>query len=389
MKRLFNVSIIYGLICVFIISNLIILFSQKAYSAPNDLTSQAMLEAKQFTVTNALLNCLVDANGSGLVPSLSEEVDFNEYAMVFNSSYGNEVIVGHHVKPSNGVGGPCPNGQWVSSALSILGFSKNEDFISIFYDKTKNNWTLKKDFLSGNDSATDAFKEFLKASKEAGNTAVVCDPRHGCSLKLLSDSARYLLLLRNFVLGCGAKPSSMDIDDINSDSKERVNINIVNELGKINTVLYVMDKGLDESVAVGSGVTDSGKLTCNDIFQQINQYSIPFQNEVKKAIDEGQEVGNVNNVLAQLAKVNKPSCGQKTKSVSSWFICTVIDSLSKGMDAVMDQVDNMLNVDFSLLNTKSGDGLKNAWNVFRIMANFMLFAVAVVMIISQAMGGGS
>ncbi len=360
-------------------------FISKVYAEPTDLVNQLQKEARQFTVTNAILNCIYDKNGSGI----KEYVETEELSSSMPIFKPNNAYVGTHVKPSDGAG-DCGNENWVADAVDMLGFKTHTDFMNIFYDQIEgtNKWELKTKYAI--DSDGDALKDFLKALDGTGSDAVTCPSRSSCIVNQLSDGARYQLMLTNFARGCGATKVTGGEDEIKTIAPDRlVTIKTVDETGAIKDTPFKLSTDKVTSVVVGAGVTDDGKYRCETIVKQINQYAPAFAEKVKQAVENNQPVGDVNSALTPPVVSARDACQKNTGLIAGWIICDGMELLSKGMDAVMDQVDNMLNVDFSLLNTKSGDGLKNAWNVFRIMANFMLFAVAVVMIISQAMGGGS
>ena len=194
----------------------------------------------------------------------------------------------------------------------------------------------------------------------------------------LSNVAKYYVLKDAFMYQCKDKRSPGNSDGIS--------VEVIDDTGKQETVKYVLKVNKNDEVIISPNISGNeliGKMKCSDIVTNMND--LAKTGIAAQIVALGGSGGNTSDEDPN----GSDSCQEKTGLITGWLICSGMELLSKGMDAVMDQVDNMLNVDFSLLNTKSGDGLKNAWNVFRIMANFMLFAVAIVMIISQAMGGGS
>ncbi len=373
-----------------LVSILLPILSKKVYAAPEDLTSQLMKEAKQFTVVNALQGCITDKDGRGFVPTMNDgELPNNVH--IFSSH--DSGLVGQHVKPSDGVG-ICEDGNWVSSALSVLGVTDKTKFVEEFFNKINNGWTLKEEYQFDENGlkkhpelTADAYHAFLSAVSNTNNSSVTCAPRTGCHIKPLSDSARYLLLLRNFIVGCSAVPASLNIDQLNSSNKDFRTIYIVDASGNANPVLYEIKKSAESNVTVGAGVTDDGKYTCNTLAMQINQYSIPYSNKVKEALGNNQAIGDIGAVLTSQTKPTKQSCGQKTKLWSGWIICAGMNLLSSGMDKILDQVDNMLNVDVVEKDIANGGDLKKSWSSFRAIASFMLLAIGLVMILSQALGG--
>ncbi len=84
---------------------------------------------------------------------------------------------------------------------------------------------------------------------------------------------------------------------------------------------------------------------------------------------------------------NEPSCEERAKLSSGWIVCSALELLSSGMDTLAGYVDDMLNVDVVKLDNDGG--LRSSWSFFRAVATFMLVAIGLVMIISQAIGGGN
>lgn len=68
-----------------------------------------------------------------------------------------------------------------------------------------------------------------------------------------------------------------------------------------------------------------------------------------------------------------------------WILCPVITGLSKSADFINQFVEGQLN--FSVKNNLSGS-VQNAWSVFRSLASALIVIVLLVMVISQAIGGG-
>ncbi len=97
-------------------------------------------------------------------------------------------------------------------------------------------------------------------------------------------------------------------------------------------------------------------------------------------------------VLAKAGEVSEeendpPGCEERAKLSSGWIVCSALELLSSGMDTLAGYVDDMLNVDVVKLDNDGG--LRSSWSFFRAVATFMLVAIGLVMIISQAIGGGN
>ncbi len=90
------------------------------------------------------------------------------------------------------------------------------------------------------------------------------------------------------------------------------------------------------------------------------------------------------------AASNTSACVFKTNSggwdeTLSWILCPVVNGLSSSADYINNQVSGQLNFD---VNANLGGSVKQAWAVFRTLASAVVVVVLLVMIISQAIGGG-
>ena len=85
---------------------------------------------------------------------------------------------------------------------------------------------------------------------------------------------------------------------------------------------------------------------------------------------------------------NPSECQQRMKLSAGWIVCSGLELLSSGMDTLFGYIDSLLNVNVIKLNASDDQGLYKSWSYFRGIATFMLFAVGLVMIIGQAVGGG-
>ena len=369
-----------------LVSILLPILSKRVYAAPNDLTSQLQREARFYTVTNAIIDCLYDKNGAGLEEYVVTE-DLVSSIPIFAPANAN---VGTHVKPSNGRA-DCGDENWVADAVDMLGFKTHTDFMNIFYDQPsteRNTWELKVKY--GVDETGDAIQDFLKASEANGNSTIVCTPRSGCSRPVLSDAARYELLLMNFARGCGAKPVT-DQEEINIIAPtQKITTKEVDATGAIKDTVYKLSQELKTPVVVGSGITanNDGTYSCETIGKQLAEYAPAFSEKIKQAVANNQPVGDLESALDQAKpKSKKQLCEESTSLLVGWIVCDGMELLSSCMDKILDQVDNMLNVDVVEKDVANGGDLKKSWSSFRAIASFMLLAIGLVMILSQALGG--
>ncbi|MBX4197651.1 hypothetical protein KW801_03825, partial [Candidatus Saccharibacteria bacterium] len=69
----------------------------------------------------------------------------------------------------------------------------------------------------------------------------------------------------------------------------------------------------------------------------------------------------------------------------SWLLCPIINGLSKSADGISSFVSSQLN--FSVNDNLNGS-VKKAWTVFRSLTSVILVIVMLIMVFSQAFGGG-
>ncbi len=343
------------------------------------LTTQLKREARLYTVTNALVACFQGRTGPGLSTETTTDKLSSEVSVFINQ----DITVGHHVKTSDGRSN-CNDAAWVASALDIVGITNHTEFMELFYNKgSGNSWKLKGDVADGK---VDVVNAFLQKSANSGNTVIRCDARQGCMIIDLPDATRYVLYLENLMKGCGAKLVS-GADAANSiEADHKAVINIVNSQGNITKQTYKLELDLGREISVGQGVTSDGKLICETLVTQLSNDTLAaaFAQRAKQAIDAGQSVGDVASETDENA-ADAASCEERMKLSSGWIVCSALELLSNGMDALLGYVDDLLNVNVVKLDTDGS--LRASWSYFRAIATFMLLAVGLVMVLSQAIGG--
>ena len=211
------------------------------------------------------------------------------------------------------------------------------------------------------------------------NAATVKYP-DGISFRgLLSKTAQYFVLKDAFLNLCssGSPPAGSD---------GGVSVEVVSDSGGKSSKKFMYKEGPNKEVVVGPGIisaNDVSKLKCGDIVKKMNSFAAEASSVTTALGGSGGDTskGEDGNY--------KPSCEERTGLITGWIVCSAMELLSKGMDTVMDQVDNMLNVDIIEKNNASGGDLKKSWSSFRAIASFMLLAIGLVMILSQALGGGN
>lgn len=311
-------------------------------------------------------------------PELSAEVP------VFDSG---TAYVGTHVKPSDGQG-DCDDGTWVADALSLIGITTHSDFMETFYKRDKDGvWNLKDTFKSGTNGLIDknAVKQaFLELAQQKGDPVVTCLAKRGCSVDQLSDAARYVLYFENFLNGCGAKEVT-GADAKNSiDNDHKATVTYIDSKGSDSKKTYKLEASLGDTVVVGAGVVADAQLQCKTIVDRINDYAPAYKLAVQDAISKNQPVGGLGSTSG--SGDGSESCEERTALSTGWIVCGFLQLVSNGLDTIMNMVDSMLNIDAQKLYTNSD--LKASWSYFRAIATFALFAIGLVIVIAQALGGG-
>lgn len=95
----------------------------------------------------------------------------------------------------------------------------------------------------------------------------------------------------------------------------------------------------------------------------------------------------IQEATAAAAADNSQSCEERAALSSGWIVCGILELLSNGMDSMVGIIDSLLNVDATKIGQDAE--LQTIWSYFRAIATFSLVAIALVMIISQAIGGGN
>lgn len=360
-------------------------FQLNAQAQAENLTAQLRREARLYTVSNALVACFQDQTGNGLKP----ETTTNNLSSELPVFTGQDITVGHHVKPSDGKA-DCSSASWTASAVDMVGITSHTEFMEMFYAKTGsgNFWELKLEVARGD---TNTINTFLKKSSENGNTMVACTARQGCTVTPLSDAARYVLYLENLKKGCGATVVSGSADDLNSiDEDHKATIKIVNDQGTPVDQTYKLEQGKGKFISVGQGVTSDGNLTCGTLIEQINKLAPAFIERVEQAKRDGQSIGDVDGATAAAGSTdadNNPSC-ETTKNPMSWILCPIINGIAELADFVFQNLIQPLLVSRDIGYTNTTSGIYRAWSSFRTIANILLILALLVIVFGQAIGGG-
>lgn len=80
------------------------------------------------------------------------------------------------------------------------------------------------------------------------------------------------------------------------------------------------------------------------------------------------------------------SCTERLKLSAGWIVCSILEVVADSITGLMDIADRMLDVDGQ--NLYNDESLRTIWSYFRIIATFSLLIIGLIMVISQAIGGG-
>lgn len=314
----------------------------------------------------------------------------------------------------------CNTKAEMDPVLKHLGFNSVREFMELVYPLNncdENNWCKMRGDFVGKGMGT-----ILGAGNKLANLELGPDGKIG-----FSDAAIYKMLIKTYQSGeCKGifTKSQEKFDRALDDHGVDAGTNEANQFKFIEptTGNLLSDQFAVYKLADGSPVQETGLKdyfggndpTCIQLARKVSEYAKKTGgSSIQQAINDTKATCHTENVAGitigtQPAYCDQPeilrpeddpeanniadngeSCEAKTSVITGWLFCGAMEFLSSGMDAVLGQVENMLNVDNPELTSGSNGKLHESWNVFRIMANFMLFAVAVVTIISQAMGGGN
>lgn len=80
------------------------------------------------------------------------------------------------------------------------------------------------------------------------------------------------------------------------------------------------------------------------------------------------------------------NCEANNQDAFAWLFCGILDSLDTAVLAIFDIAENFL--DIRAQDIRDNQELETTWSYFRSLASFMLLAIGLAMVISQALSGG-
>lgn len=165
-------------------------------------------------------------------------------------------------------------------------------------------------------------------------------------------------------------------------------------------------KGFTENtISVGVGMPGDGKhdgvMMCKTIIDQVNLLADDVAKIMKDLIDQGVAI----DAAGSSFNGGDPDAGSPTCDMSgfnlSWIICPIVTGLSETSDTIFNDMVQPLLVSRDLGYTdSSGNNISSTtgnpqnknlfqvWSTFRILANILLVAALLIIVIGQAIGGG-
>lgn len=172
----------------------------------------------------------------------------------------------------------------------------------------------------------------------------------------------------------------------------------VDESGTLRTYGFAIYENDGEVVLIDipGAPTPNGIATCDYVASRLGpQLASDLSQRLASAVQECQQSGGTN-CTEQVADINEgisgsdgqgQTCEESDDSKLGWLMCPMIGAVEDTINFIFDFVDSMLNIDAQQLY--DDEELRTAWSYFRAISTFLLLAVGLVMIISQAMGGGN
>lgn len=184
------------------------------------------------------------------------------------------------------------------------------------------------------------------------------------------------------------------IDLEKAPQKDVIVVNDLSLAGPANQI-----KRVEATRELGQGANVVYKANFTDI--KPGNYEICSKDVAKKCVTVTKIGGKLENVFIEADKSaydivaesaadkqeTAKSCEEQFGISSGWLVCSALELISNGIDALFGFADSLLNIDAQKLY--DNPGLRTAWSYFRAIATFMLVAVGLVIIIGQAVGGSS
>lgn len=353
-KKMFSLILLACFLLSFIIG---FIPPQKVSAASTDLTDRISDRLK----LEAFDKCLDD---------LSEELPKGDVVTPFGSITAN---VPPDINPSGrgisvGYVVDAENAQWICGTKShaeewfkLIGYNSLKDFRDSEYKSKDDNKLTAKNGI-------DKLRSKIRGK--------INDARGKLPLR---DEHRYYIYLTSFE-HCAEGPKS-SANDISGHSITIDNF-ITKDGKKIGKAYFQVTEEDEISVGHGFGPAD-GRLNCEELAAKLRDSALSSAYAAWVDANGGApEVAGTDGTGD-----TQDSCEQRTLLSSGWIVCGLLELLSSGMDRMVGVIDDLLNVDATKIGNDTD--LQTIWSYFRGIATFALVAVGLVMIISQAIGGGN
>lgn len=329
--------------------------------------------AKVFQAAKGLGECIVKSGIND--PATKEKI---QSGTIFAQTEGN-VKVGYIIDPEDGnVNCNTPHDvKLLYSVLKIDGvgfFEKAGIYEGDPNDAKQYIATLRERGSDANEKRANTLYDYI--NKEFG-----VDARTS-----LSEASQYITLKFAYDRACKIRQYKKT-DENGTDARD---VLVVNDKGELSTEFWTINKENLQNVGYGlkgDGGSDQ-RMMCETIRIQMNSTADDYSAKIKRLIDQGVDTsieGSVTGGADTEGAINNETCEEDLASPLAWIACPLLGAMEDSINFLFNIADELLNVDAQAFY--GDDGLRQTWSYFRGIATFSLLAIALVMILSQAMGG--
>lgn len=329
--------------------------------------------AKVFQAAKGLGECITK---SGINDPVTEEKIRS--GTIFAQTLGN-VKVGYIIDPVDG-NVNCNTPHDVKRLYSVLNIDGPGFFEKAgIYEGDPND--AKQYIATLQERGSDANKKRASTLYDYINKEFGVDARTS-----LSEASQYITLKFTYDRACKIR----QYKKTNENGNDARDVLVVNDKGELSTEFWTINKENLQNVGYGlkgDGESDQ-RMMCETIRIRMNSTADDYSSQVKRLIDQGVDTsieGSVTGGADTEDAINNETCEEELASPLAWIACPLIGAMQDSITFFFNIADELLNVDAQKFY---GDtGLRQTWSYFRGIATFSLIAIALVMILSQAIGG--
>lgn len=158
-----------------------------------------------------------------------------------------------------------------------------------------------------------------------------------------------------------------------------------------NEYINDIDGNCKSSLTVDNSNNEQGTFILRFDFSGDCVEGDPYVAEIHSVANSEKPAGTGNLSVVQpgddLGTEALESCETLNTGALDWLVCGLFDWINTMVESLFNLVDGLL--DINAQQIRDNDQLKSTWSYFRVVATFLLLAVGMVMVISQAIGGRS